>query len=262
MIWLAALLSGVIIGTSLGLTGGGGALFAVPLLVYGLGVAPRDAVGLSLAVVGVASFVGALLRWRQGEVAVRTGLVLALAGMLIAPLGVWIAGKIPETVLLLLFAALMLVATIKLWQQSPREPSAPIVADDSSQLPSPDRRQNLMVLLGLGLVTGLISGLFGVGGGFVIVPALILVTRMPIQQAVGTSLLVIALVSVSGVTSHALAGRTIDLAIAFPFALGSLVGLLTGQKISHILASHILQCGFAIAVLLVALFVILQNISL
>lgn len=267
MIWLLALLAGIIIGTSLGLTGGGGALFAVPIMVYGLGLAPHDAVGLSLAVVGATSFVGAFFRWRQGEVALRTGVILAIAGMLIAPVGVWIAGKIPESLLLILFAILMLVSAIKLWQNASRNVSQPGKPHSNSG-PNPlfnpfqdDRRKSAAILFGLGIVTGLISGLFGVGGGFVIVPALILVTQMPIQQAVGTSLMVISLISVSGVASHALAGRTIDLAIALPFTVGSLVGLFTGQKISHILASHILQRGFAVAVLLVALFVIIQNIG-
>jgi hypothetical protein len=118
MYWLLTLSFGGIIGFSLGLTGGGGAIFAVPLLVYGLGVAPREAVGISLAAVGVTSFVGFLGRWRAQKVEIRTGLVFAVAGMLGAPVGAWLSGLIPETVLLALFAMLMLIVALRMWSKA------------------------------------------------------------------------------------------------------------------------------------------------
>ena len=99
MLWLS-LLFGAVVGLSLGLTGGGGAIFAVPLLVYGLGVPAREAVAISLAAVGATSFVGFLHRWKLGEVELRTGLLFAIAGMVGAPVGTWIAGFLPEAVLL------------------------------------------------------------------------------------------------------------------------------------------------------------------
>ena len=107
MPWIS-LLFGSIVGVSLGLTGGGGAIFAVPLLAYGLGVPAREAVAISLVSVGLTSFVGFLAKWRKGEAELRTGLLFAAAGMLGAPVGSWIAAKMPETWLMLLFAGLML----------------------------------------------------------------------------------------------------------------------------------------------------------
>ena len=99
MLWLS-LIFGAVVGLSLGLTGGGGAIFAVPLLVYGLGVDPREAIAISLAAVGATSLVGFLHRWKLGQVEIRTGLLFAVAGMVGAPVGTWIAGFLPETVLL------------------------------------------------------------------------------------------------------------------------------------------------------------------
>ena len=127
-----SLILGAVVGLSLGLTGGGGAIFAVPLLVYGLGVPIRDAVGISLAAVGATSLVGFLHRWRLGQVEIRTGLLFAVAGMLGAPIGSWIAGLLPETLLLSLFAGLMVIVAIRLWQQASRP------ATETTTCPTPD----------------------------------------------------------------------------------------------------------------------------
>lgn len=266
--WAVSLIFGTIVGLSLGLTGGGGAVFAVPLLVYGLGVAPREAVSLSLVVVGVTALVGFLHRWFLGEVGLRTGALFAVAGMLGAPEGVWMAGRLPEPLLLLFFAVLMVVVALQLWRHAqdrllPLDENSPIMPrlfqrDASGRLILTFR--NTAALLLLGFVTGILSGLFGVGGGFVIVPALVLITHMPIQRAVGTSLMVITLVSLSGVISHANAGREISLALATPLGLGAIVGLFAGQRIGHRIPSSILQRGFALAILGVAAFVIVQHL--
>lgn len=112
-----SLLFGTIVGLSLGLTGGGGAIFAVPLLVYGLAVAPQDAVGISLAAVGATALIGALQRLRAHEVDLATGVLFALAGMVGAPLGAWLNPRLPGALLLMLFALLMLVVAVSLLQQ-------------------------------------------------------------------------------------------------------------------------------------------------
>jgi uncharacterized membrane protein YfcA len=100
---------GAVVGLSLGLTGGGGAIFAVPLLVYGLSIEPRQAVGISLAAVGATSLAGFLGRWKAGQVEIQTGLIFAIAGMIGAPIGSWLSARIPAALLLTLFALLMLV---------------------------------------------------------------------------------------------------------------------------------------------------------
>ncbi len=271
MTWLS-LIYGAVVGLSLGLTGGGGAIFAVPLLVYGIGVPPRDAVGVSLAAVGATSLVGFLHRWRSGQVELRTGLLFAGAGMIGAPVGTWIAGLIPEMVLLLAFAGLMVLVAVRLWQQAARlvvsGPACPTPEDldgptcrrDAAGVLLLNTRCSLLLLL-VGVLTGVLSGVFGVGGGFVIVPALVLFSGMSIHRAVGTSLMVIALVSVSGITAQVWAGREIPLELTALFVAGGIGGLFAGQQIGRRLSGPALQKTFAIAILAVAVFVMIRNLS-
>lgn len=271
MLWLS-LLFGAIVGLSLGLTGGGGAIFAVPMLVYGLGMGTREAVGISLASVGVTSFVGFLGRWRTGQVEIRTGLLFAIAGMVGAPVGSWLAGLIPETLLLTLFAFLMLFVAYRMWSKAVTESrvataSCPVVnPDEDGPSCRRDENGNLLLtsrcarlLLLVGLLTGVLSGLFGVGGGFVIVPALVLFSGMAIHHAIGSSLLVITLVSISGVASHLYAGRVIPLEITTWFVAGGVGGMIVGTQISRRLSGPTLQKGFAVAILAVAAFVLYRT---
>src|SRR5688572_18596272 len=109
---------GTIVGFSLGLTGGGGAIFAVPLLVYGLGVDPRQAVGVSLITVAGTALIGFVQRLRAGQVELPTGLLFAVAGMLTTPLGVWLSRQLPEALLLVGFGVLMVVIARQMWRNS------------------------------------------------------------------------------------------------------------------------------------------------
>lgn len=269
---LLSLFFGAVIGLSLGLTGGGGAIFAVPMLVYGLNLPARDAVGISLAAVGTTALIGFLARWRLGQVEIRTGLLFALAGMAGAPIGTWIAGLLSETLLLALFAGLMLVVAVRLWMQA----SKPLVElqhcppnelhdgptcqrDATGQLILSSRCAVLLLIVGV--LTGILSGLFGVGGGFVIVPSLVLFSGMSIHRAVGTSLMVVALVSVSGVASQIWAGRDISPMITGLFIAGGIGGLFLGQSIAKRLSGPMLQKVFAVAILGVAAFVILRSLG-
>ena len=274
--WPLSVLFGGIVGFSLGLTGGGGAIFAVPLLVYGLAVAPREAVGISLATVGVTSFVGFLGRWRARQVEIRTGLVFAVAGMLGAPVGSWVSGLIPEAVLLTLFAILMLIVALRMWSKAAVTASAgsPVVCStEAADVDGPacrrDNNGNLLLtsrcaylLMVVGVATGILSGLFGVGGGFVIVPALVLFSGMAIHRAVGTSLLVITLVSISGIASHLFVGRTISVETTALFVVGGVTGMLLGNLTGRRLSGPALQKVFAVAIVAVAFFVIIRTVFL
>lgn len=276
MYWLLTLTFGGIVGFSLGLTGGGGAIFAVPLLVYGLAVAPREAVGISLAAVGATSFVGFLGRWRARKVEIKTGLVFAVAGMLGTPVGSWLSGLIPETVLLTLFAILMVVVALRMWSKAsePAIAGLPIACStEAAEVDGPACRRDLngnllltsrctCLLAAVGIVTGVLSGLFGVGGGFVIVPALVLFSGMAIHHAVGTSLLVITLVSISGIASHLFAGRTISIETMALFVVGGVAGLLLGNLAGRRLSGPALQKLFAMAIVAVAIFVIVRTVFL
>ncbi|EMI52832.1 sulfite exporter TauE/SafE family protein [Rhodopirellula sallentina] len=267
-----AILFGSVVGFALGMTGGGGGVIAVPMLVYGLAIAPRDAVGVSLAAVGGTALFGTIPRLIQGEVELRTGLLFAVAGMMGAPLGTYLSTRIPEQLLLVLFAMLMLLVATRMWMKARKSESAcgacPTQAapgtdrsacqrDADGKLKLNSRCARLLILVGL--ATGVLSGMFGVGGGFVIVPALVLFSGMTIHRAVGTSLLVIVMVSVSGVTSHVLSGNEVSLTLTLQFLLGGFVGMWLGGLVAQQLKGPTLQKTFSIAVVLIACFVLFKS---
>lgn len=265
--WL--LLFGSLVGFSLGLTGGGGAIFAVPLLVYGLGLPAREAVGVSLVTVGLTALVGFVQRARRGLVEFATGLLFAVAGTLGAPLGTWLAGRIPDAILLGLFALVMLAIAARMWLTA-RQPPAdlPILPNDAA---GPTCRRDpqgklritspcATLLAAVGLGAGVLTGLFGVGGGFIIVPALIVFSGMSLPRAVGTSLLVITLVSSSGIASYLLAGKELPLTTALFFTAGSIGGLIGGTMLAKRLSGPALQKTFAAAILTVAIFVLAKSV--
>jgi len=269
------ILFGSIVGFALGLTGGGGGVFAVPLLVYGLAIAPREAIGISLASVGGTALFGAVPRLARGEVELRTGLLLAIAGMVGAPAGAYLSKLVPEQVLLVLFALLMFVVAYRMWSKAknpkiasgvcvtesePERDRSACQRDEDGKLRLTSKCARLIVLVGL--LTGVLAGLFGVGGGFVIVPALVLFSGMSIHQAVGTSLFVIVLVSISGVASHLFAGNPLSLEVAFQFMIGGFAGMWLGGVVAKRLKGPALQKTFATAVVLVAMFVIFKSVVL
>jgi len=266
---LLTLIFGALVGFSLGLTGGGGAIFAVPLLVYGLGVPAREAVGVSLLTVGATSLVGFVQRALSRMVEFPTGLLFAVAGMIGAPVGATLADQIPEAVLLGLFAVLMLVIAVRMWlKASDLSAHLPIIMDDNAgptcrRDPQGKLRltsQCAMLLAVIGLGAGVLSGLFGVGGGFIIVPALVMFSGMGMQRAIGTSLLVITLISASGTASHLLTGKDLTLSTAGLFTVGSVAGLFAGSGLAQSLAGPTLQRVFAAAIVVVALFVMVRTL--
>jgi uncharacterized protein len=268
---------GAMVGFALGLTGGGGGIFAVPLLVYGLATPPREAVGISLASVGGTALFGAVPRLMRNEVELRTGMMFAVAGMLGAPIGSYIAVYVDETVLLMMFGGLMLLVAERMWAKTQPTGCGPVAPGSSTVKPGAaesdggacrrDEQGRLhmttrcsVLLLCVGALTGLLSGLFGVGGGFVIVPALVLFSGMSMHKAVGTSLFVIVLISLSGVGSHAIAGNAIDGGVTLLFLTGGILGMWLGGKAASRLEGPTLQKVFAVAIVLVAAFVIFQSI--
>lgn len=254
-----SVLFGGVVGLSLGLTGGGGSIFAVPLLVYGLAVRPSEAVSVSLAAVGATALLGAVTRLRRREIDVRTGLIFAAAGMIGAPAGAWLAAFVDDTTLLVLFAGLMLVVAARMWQGAGRARTTPA---DTSADATPNRPiQQWAWLTGIGVVTGVLSGLFGVGGGFVIVPGLVLFTGMSVHRAVATSLMVIAMVSAAGLASHVVAGQSVALGVTGLFVLGGVLGVELGSRMGRRLSGAGLQKVFAAAMIAVAGFIVIRNVA-
>jgi uncharacterized protein len=270
-----AVLFGCIVGFALGLTGGGGGVFAVPLLVYGLSVMPREAVGISLAAVGGTALFGAVPRMIRGEVELRTGLLFAVAGMIGAPVGSYLSTLVPESTLLVMFAVLMFVVAQRMWSKATNPAITSGVCHSEGEI-GPDRSacqrdedgtlrltsRCARLLVIVGLVTGVLSGMFGIGGGFVIVPALVLFSGMAIHRAVGTSLFVIVLVSISGVVSHIANGNQLSWETTLPFMLGGFVGMLLGGIVAKRLKGPMLQKTFSIAVALVAIFIVFKSVVL
>jgi hypothetical protein len=242
-----ALALGAIIGLVLALTGAGGGVLAIPLLVFGLHLPLQQAAPVGLVAVGLASAIGAFLGWRQRIVRYRAAAVIGIAGMLMAPIGVFMAQRLPNRPLLAAFALVLMYTA---WRMLRR----PALAEQSDaaapcRVSSTDQRLTwtqpcARALAGTGLASGILSGLLGVGGGFVIVPALTRYTDLEMRSIQATSLAVIALVSVSGVSAAALEGA-LPWAVAWPFACGAVLALLLGRQVAGKLNAKSLQRAFA-----------------
>lgn len=269
--WAVSVAAGIVVGLSLGLTGGGGAIFAVPLLVYWIGVDPRTAVSISLVTVAATALVGAVERWWYGQVEVRTGLLFAAAGMLTAPAGSWLGSQVPPQTLMVAFAGLMVLIAGRMWRKASdpiERTGAGVFAVGVGPTCSRDAEGRLrmttrcFVLLTLvGLMVGLLSGLFGVGGGFLIVPALVAFATMDVFRAVGTSLFVMTLVGAAAVAAQVAAGRSIPLDIAGCFVGGGVPALFVGSWIGRRVGGPTLARVFAVAILFVATFIIFKTVT-
>ncbi len=245
------------VGLILGLTGAGGAIMAVPLLVFGLHLSVAQAAPIALLAVGLSAALGAVLGLRAGKVRYRAAGFIAATGIVISPLGLWAARQLPNAPLAIVFAGVLGMVAWRMWRQGspsaattapPRTPPC-LLNTDTGRLrwTAPCAR----ALAGTGVIAGFLSGLLGVGGGFVIVPALRRATDLPMQAIVGTSLAVIALVSASGVAAAA-AGGHLDGFIALPFTLAAVVGMLAGRAVADRFPPRRLQQSFALFAALVA----------
>jgi uncharacterized membrane protein YfcA len=235
---LAAALS-LLIGLSLGMLGGGGSILTVPIMVYALGVEERAAMASSLLVVGTTSLVALVRPARTGVVAWRTGLVFALAGMTGSFFGGRLSGSIPKSVLLLGFAMMMLGTGVAMLRKRA----------DTVDLKDMQFGKALVV----GVLTGTLTGLVGAGGGFVIVPALALVGGLPLRNAIGTSLLVIALQSFAGFVGHA-SHITVDYPLVGTITAAASVGALGGGFLGARVSQEHLRRAFGVFVLVMAVY--------
>lgn len=244
---LAVALS-LLIGTSLGLLGGGGSILTVPILVYALDVEAKSAIATSLLVVGVTSLAGMLQHARAGNVDWRTGAIFGAAGMAGAYAGGFAASWLSGTVLLLLFAAVM-VGTAVAMLRGRRD----VTGDTREALPV------VRVVLD-GLVVGLVTGLVGAGGGFLVVPALALLGGLPMHRAIGTSLLVISMKSFAGFAGHA-THVEVDYALAAVVSGAAVAGSFVGAALSRRIPPDRLRTGFAWFVLAMAAYLVFQQLK-
>lgn len=240
------ILLGFVIGVSLGMLGGGGSILTVPALVYVVGQTPQAAVTASLVIVGANSMMGAFMHRSQGTLNWRVALVFGGVGMAAA---YWAAGwskVLSPITLMVLFAMLMLVVGFFMILKP--------------QLSSEDGSgRGWFITISSGLGVGVMTGFLGVGGGFLIVPALVMLVGLPIRQAVGTSLVIIAMNSMAGFLGH-LQGPAIDLQVVTIFVVAGLTGALVGARLTQLVHPEHLRKSFAIFVIVLAVFLLADNI--
>jgi hypothetical protein len=248
-----ALALAALIGVSLGLLGGGGSILTVPVLVYVLGYGAKPAIAMSLPIVGVTALAGALLHWRRGNVRPATAVVFGALAMLGAFGGARLARFVPGAVQLVLLALLMLAAAGAMFRGS--GPSR--ASDGPERSPHPEAPRRALVA-GVAIGVGMLTGLVGIGGGFLIVPALVLLLGVPMRSAVGTSLLVIAMNSAAGLVGY-LGTVTLDWPFLARFTGVAIVGTLAGAAATGIVPQGALRRGFAVLLLAVGAFVLYGN---
>src|SRR5829696_5181964 len=240
----------VLVGVTLGLLGGGGSILTVPLLAYVAGMDAKQAIATSLLVVGVTSAVGAASHARAGRVQWRTGLVFGAAGMAGAYGGGLFAQFIPGTVLLIGFAAIMIATAIAMLRGR----------NSTGTGGHPDTLPVVKIVIE-GLVVGLVTGLVGAGGGFLVVPALALLGGLPMPIAVGTSLVVIAMKSFAGLGGY-LSSVHIDWTVALMVTAAAVGGALIGARLTSMVNPDGLRKAFGWFVLAMSSVILAQEIHL
>ena len=238
----------VLVGLSLGLLGGGGSILVVPLLTYIAGLDPREAIATSLFVVGATSLVSMIGHARKGHVQWRTGLIFGAAGMVGAFLGGLAGGHIPGTILMIAFA-IMMIATA----------GAMIKGRKNRDGQSHTHDHPLWRILLDGLVVGAATGLVGAGGGFLVVPALVLLAGLPMTAAVGTSLLVIAMKSFAGLAGY-MTSVSLDWPLVAAVTAAAVAGSFIGLRLTSVVPEQALRKGFGYFVLLMGAFVLSQEL--
>ncbi len=264
---------GFLIGLSLGALGGGGSILAVPALVYAAGQDPKSATTTSLVLVTITALIGIIPHWRAGHVRMAAGTVFGLAGIGGSLLGSIWNEAVDADVLLLAFSMLMLVAAYAMWRRLQRQPATPPVRSAGAAAASPEQLRTdpnhasavrldlptaVKVVLA-GSFIGLLTGFFGVGGGFVIVPALVLALGFSMPDAVGTSLIVIAVNSTVALATRLPSG-SIEWATVIPFTIASLIGVFVGSRLASTRDPSFLQKWFVILLVVVALYTATSSI--
>lgn len=256
---------GFLIGLSLGALGGGGSILAVPALVYAAGQDPKAATTTSLVLVTITALIGIIPHWRAGHVRLAAGVVFGLAGIGGSLIGSAWNEAVDADVLLLAFSMLMLVAASAMWRRLRKQ--APAVRSAGAAAATPERLETdsgtgtsirldtataVKVVLA-GSFIGLLTGFFGVGGGFVIVPALVLALGFSMPDAVGTSLIVIAVNSTVALATRLPSG-SVEWVTVIPFTIASLIGVFVGSRLASTRNPSFLQKWFVVLLVVVAVY--------
>ncbi len=276
---------GLAIGLSLGALGGGGSILTVPALVYALGVSAKHATGASLLIVGLSALFGMIAHARAGRVRWPVGLTVGVVSIVGSLAGTALNRRINPEVLLLLFAGLMFVVATMMIRRDRRAPALPATRPVPVPVPSPDLLGELVTLedrvveevvdveeaiaatragrpvlvAAVGVGVGFLTGFLGVGGGFIVVPSLVLILGLGLAEAVGTSLLIIAISSGFAIAErHGVHG--VDASILVPFALTAMAAAMVGNLIAGRVPARRLNQGFIVLVILVACYVTVRSV--
>ncbi len=240
---------GLLVGLALGALGGGGSVLAVPSLVYVLGETPHQATTASLIIVLLSSLTGLVAHARRGKVRVRAGLWFAASAIVTSSAAGYLGRGLPDPVVLGGFAVVMLVAAISMWRSSTPDARSDAAGSHAG------RRQ--AVAAGAG--TGVLIGIFGVGGGFLVVPALVATAGFTMTEAVGTSLLVICATSLASLSTRVV-GADIEWHVVAPFALSAAAATVAGRRVSDRFSGAQLQRAFAVVLVLLGGFVLVDQV--
>ncbi len=246
---IAGLILSTLIGISLGLIGGGGSIIIIPVLVYVLGVEAHQALDMSLAIVGTTSLIGAALHSQRGAIKLKTGALFSVTSTLSAYFSSRLTYLVSETTLFLSIATLMICIALSM-----------LIKRQSNQdllISQGNSRSKSKVLLA-GLIVGLLTGFLGTGGGFLVVPALVLFCGISMKDAIGTSLLIVAIDCCAGLIGHLRYGG-FDFRVTFLLTMVAIDGALIGTALSHRVSSVSLRKWFAMFIIAVAIFLIVKN---
>lgn len=255
----------VIMGLTLGLIGGGGSILTVPILVYLFDVDPILATAYSLFVVGLTSAVGSVSHFKKGNVDVKTALVFGVPSIIgVYAVRKFVVPAIPDPVfsigtfpvekgvfVMVLFAILMLLASISMIRKPKKQAT-----------PSTEKKYNFPLIFAEGLLVGSVTGLVGAGGGFLIIPALVLLAGLPMKEAVGTSLLIIALKSLLGFTGDLGGELPIDYSFMLIFSAFAMVGILAGSYLTRFISNEKLKPAFGWFVLVMGVYILGKELLL
>jgi uncharacterized membrane protein YfcA len=248
---------GACVGLVLGLTGAGGGILAIPALTLGLGWSITQATPIALLAVGSAALIGAMQGLRQGLVRYKAAATMAAAGWVVAPVGIYVAARVPGTALMAVFAVVMLIVACRMYLQARRDDEARGALQRNCMLDPATGRLDwnarcLATLASIGATSGFLTGLLGVGGGFFIVPAFRTFSDVRMHGVVATSLMVVALVSL-GTLGHLFSqGVTLSSAGAV-FTVSALVGMIGSRLVAPTLPARLLQQMFSVLCVCVSL---------
>ena len=256
-------ISSLVIGISLGLIGGGGSILTVPVLVYLFKVEPVVATSYSLFIVGLSSLVGAFPKYKQGQVNLKTALIFGIPSIAAVfatrkfivpgiPNEVFTIGNFVVTksiLMMILFAILMVFASVSMIMDKKKK------AEEENS----EQKFNYPMIILEGAVVGILTGLVGAGGGFLIIPALVLLSKLPMKQAVGTSLLIIAAKSLIGFTGD-LSNYSIDWKLLLTVTALAVAGIFIGDALSKKIDGNKLKKGFGWFVLVMGIYIIIKEI--